>query len=142
MGGIPWNPIEYAVAKILNHTHGWSYRQVGVEIHRSMFGVKCYLNMMGNAKPLNPTPGEWRFAETITDEIIKHPSPGCTGVFDRYMEARERLVDCRDHELACLCISREDDEAELRGYAVSGDYCPLVPDDMVDDQWKARSIKG
>jgi len=90
MGGIPWNPIEYAVAKILNHTHGWSYRQVGVEIHRSMFGVKCYLNMMGNAKPLNPTPGEWRFAETITDEIIKHPSPGCTGVFDRYMEAREQ----------------------------------------------------
>jgi uncharacterized protein YjiS (DUF1127 family) len=29
-----------------------------------------------------------------------------------------RLVDCRDHELACLGISREDDEAELRGYAV------------------------
>lgn len=27
-----------------------------------------------------------------------------------------RLVDCRDHELACLSISREDDEAELRGY--------------------------
>jgi hypothetical protein len=26
------------------------------------------------------------------------------------------LKDCRDHELACLGISREDDEAELRGY--------------------------
>ena len=52
-----------------------------------------------------------------------------------------RLVDCRDHELACLGISREDDEAELRGYAVSDDHSPLVPEDMVDDQWKARSIK-
>ena len=49
-----------------------------------------------------------------------------------------RLLDCRHHYLNSLDIGRMDDEEDIRKFAVPENQ---IPDSMVDDQWKARSIK-